>query len=464
MFETLPSNFFNLKITKNRDLYVSALFVLRKAVKQDLYLTRDDLLKRITAALDKKIDEADFDEDGKFDQEDLSTTVSKAHFIIRKLRDYGWINIDFNTKNSFEEYIAIPAYSTIAINFLYALTEEAENEYNSLVYSVYAALKMADSEGNDYYDALLVASKNTEKLNESLANLYYGVRSIEQRIADNIDINDVVHIHFNEYITKLHDRYYHPYKTFDSIQRFRSPIIKILKNWQNSSIVRRKMIENAKSKLPNKKNDEIFEYITELYNSIIYTYEGIEEKMEIIDNKINEYTASSIDKMKHLLSIDESYKGKITYLIKVLNDNKDLTDDLVDLINENLSLSGQEYATEDGLYTKREITIMPETAEVEIFVEDKFGEDVTEMFDKIKLGYNLNKIKEFIIDHLQGNKEIEIKDMHIQNDEEFILSILAMLRGDEKELPFKVEFNEGYVKSKNYLLPNIKFVLKEGKR
>ena len=224
------------------------------------------------------------------------------------------------------------------------------------------------------------------------------------------------------------------------------------------------MIENAKSKLPNKKNDEIFEYITELYNSIIYTYEGIEEKMEIIDNKINEYTASSIDKMKHLLSIDESYKGKITYLIKVLNDNKDLTDDLVDLINENLSLSGQEYATEDGLYTKREITIMPEAAEVEIFVEDKFGEDVTEMFDKIKLGYNLNKIKEFIIDHLQGNKEIEIKDMHIQNDEEFILSILAMLRGDEKELPFKVEFNEGYVKSKNYLLPNIKFVLKEGKR
>ena len=168
--------------------------------------------------------------------------------------------------------------------------------------------------------------------------------------------------------------------------------------------------------------------------------------------------------MKHLLSIDESYKGKITYLIKVLNDNKDLTDDLVDLINENLSLSGQEYATEDGLYTKREITIMPEAAEVEIFVEDKFGEDVTEMFDKIKLGYNLNKIKEFIIDHLQGNKEIEIKDMHIQNDEEFILSILAMLRGDEKELPFKVEFNEGYVKSKNYLLPNIKFVLKEGKR
>lgn len=464
MFETLPSNFFNLLVSKNRDLYISALFVLRRAVKQDLYLTRDDLVKRITAALDKRIDEADFEDDGKFEQEDLASTSSRAHFIIRKLRDFGWINIDFNAKNTFEEYVAIPAFSSMAINFLYALSEDAELEYNSLVYSVYSVLKMADTEANDYYDALLAASKNTEKLNESLANLYYGVRSIEQRIADNININDVVILHFNEYIAKLHDRYYHPYKTFDSIQRFRTPIIKILKNWQSSSIVRKKLLENAKTKNPNKKNDELFEYITELYNSIISTYEGIEEKMEIIDNKINDYTASSIDKMKHLLSIDESYKGKITYLIKVLNDNKDLTDDIVDLINENLSLNSQECATEEGLYTKREIAVVPEAIEIEIFTEEKIGDDVNEILDKIKLGYNSNKIKEFIISRLNGNKEAYLKDMAINSDEDFILSILAMLRGDEKELPFKVEFEEGYIRSKNYLMPNIKFIMKEGKR
>ena len=45
-------------------------------------------------------------EDDKFESEDLNSINSKALFIIRKLRDYGWINIDFNAKNSFEEYIA----------------------------------------------------------------------------------------------------------------------------------------------------------------------------------------------------------------------------------------------------------------------------------------------------------------------------------------------------------------------
>ena len=180
MFETIPSTFFNLLVSKNRDLYINALFTIRKAIRQDLYITREDLARRIALSMEEQIKETNLDEEeDKFESEDLTSTNSKALFIIRKLRDYGWINIDFNAKNSFEEYIAVPSYATQAINFLYGLTNEAEQEYNSLVYSTYAALKMADSDGNDYYDALVTAYKNTDKLNESLANLYYGIRSIE---------------------------------------------------------------------------------------------------------------------------------------------------------------------------------------------------------------------------------------------------------------------------------------------
>lgn len=253
MFDTLPSTFFNLLVSKNRELFVNALFVLRKAIRQDLYITREDLARRIAISLEEQIKETSLDEEeDKFESEDLTSTNSKALYIIRKLRDYGWINIDFNAKNSFEEYIAVPAYATLAINFLYGLTNDAEQEYNSLVYSTYAALKMADTDETDYYDALVTAYKNTDRLNESLANLYYGIRSIEQRIAENIEINDVVSIHFNEYLLKLHDQYYHPYKTFDSIERFRSPIIKMIKRWRNESSVRKKVIAAAKNKMPNK--------------------------------------------------------------------------------------------------------------------------------------------------------------------------------------------------------------------
>ena len=101
---------------------------------------------------------------------------------------------------------------------------------------------------------------------------------------------------------------------------------------------------------------------------------------------------------------------------------------------------------------------------VEIITEDKTGQDVDEIFDKIIQGYNTNKIKEFIVTRASGRKDLPIAELKISNDEDFILSILAMLRGDEKELPFKVEFEEGYLQVKNYLVPNIKFIMKEGKR
>lgn len=465
MFETLPSNFFNLLVAKNRDLYVTALFAVRKAIRQDLYLTREDLARRIAISMEEEIKNANIDDDeGKFESEDLNSVNSKALYIIRKLRDYGWINIDFNAKNSFEEYIAVPAYSTQAINFLYSLTDEADQEYNSLVYSTYAALKMADTDNNDFYDALVTAYKNTDKLNESLANLYYGIRSIEQRISENIEINDVISIHFNEYLSKLHDHYYHPYKTFDSVERFRSPILKMIKKWRNDNSIRRKLIEVARSKFPNKKGDALYESITNMYDFIYQTYDEIEEKMELIDNKINEYTSSTIDKMKHLVSMDESYKGKITFLVKTIIDNKEHADEIVDMFMDNTILQVQEYASKEGLYTKREIQITPELSIVEIVTEEKVGEDVDEIFGKIIQGYNTNKIKEFILSRAYGRSEISIAELNINNDEDFILSILAMLRGDERELPFKVDFNDGYLRVKNYLVPNIKFIMKGDKR
>ncbi len=465
MFDTLPSTFFNLLVSKNRDLYVKALFTIRKAIRQDLYLTREDLARRIAISMEEEMKNVNLDdEDDKFESEELNSANSKALYIIRKLRDFGWINIDFNAKNSFEEYIAIPSYTTQAINFLYSLTDNAEQEYNSLVYSTYAALKMADSDNSDYYDALVTAYKNTDKLNETLANLYYGIRSIEQRIAENIEINDVVSIHFNEYLLKLHDHYYHPYKTFDSIERFRSPILKMIKNWKNDNSIRKKLIEAAKGKMPDKKGDALYENIAKMFDFIYQIYDEIDDKMELIDNKINDYTAATIDKMKHLVSMDESYKGKLTYLVKLILDNKEHENEICDIIQENTILQVQEYANKEGLYSKREIQIMPELSIVEIITEDKTGQDVDEIFDKIIQGYNTNKIKDFIVSRASGNKMISIEELKINNDEDFILAILAMLRGDEKELPFKVEFEEGYLHVKNYLVPNIKFIMKEGKR
>ena len=92
------------------------------------------------------------------------------------------------------------------------------------------------------------------------------------------------------------------------------------------------MLAAAKNKMPNKKGDALYEEVAKMYDYIYQTYDEIEEKMDLIDNKINDYTASTIDKMKHLVSMDESYKGKLTYLVKLIVDNKEHETEICDLV------------------------------------------------------------------------------------------------------------------------------------
>ena len=76
----------------------------------------------------------------------------------------------------------------------------------------------------------------------------------------------------------------------------------------------------------------IYEEIAKMYDYVYQTFDEIVNKMEMIDNKINDYTASTIDKMKHLVSMDESYKGKLTYLVKLIVENKEHETEMCDLI------------------------------------------------------------------------------------------------------------------------------------
>ena len=157
------------------------------------------------------------------------------------------------------------------------------------------------------------------------------------------------------------------------------------------------MIDNAYKYGFILRYDKRYEDITRMFDFIHQIYDDVEEKMELIDDKINDYTASTIDKMKHLVSMDESYKGKLTYLVKLIVDNKEHSDEICDIIVDNVVLQNQEYASKEGLYNKREIQISQELSIVEIVTEDKTGQDVDEMFDRIVQGYNTNKIKEFIV-------------------------------------------------------------------
>lgn len=62
LFEVLPSNLFSVFNAKNKDVYVSSLFLLRQAFKQELVIEKDKLIQQLSTVLSNEILSLDIEE------------------------------------------------------------------------------------------------------------------------------------------------------------------------------------------------------------------------------------------------------------------------------------------------------------------------------------------------------------------------------------------------------------------
>ena len=162
LFDKIPDRFFSILTSTKKELYVEALFVLRTAFQTELLIRREDLTAMLVNSMEGHILEADFSEEEaeleeaepagakKQDASDLGLSA-KAHLLIRKLRDTGWIEIEYES-NSFEETITVPDYAIDVMNLLYSLSQDRVREYNSYVYATYAALKNSAEKSKRFSD------------------------------------------------------------------------------------------------------------------------------------------------------------------------------------------------------------------------------------------------------------------------------------------------------------------------
>lgn len=108
--------------------------MLRQAFKTELVISRDELTAMLVNSMESSMMQADFSEKaqemgaGGEDQNGLS---GKAHLLIRKLRDTGWLELEYE-RNSFDENVTIPDYAIEVINLLYDLSVDKVREYNGL--------------------------------------------------------------------------------------------------------------------------------------------------------------------------------------------------------------------------------------------------------------------------------------------------------------------------------------------
>ena len=242
IFEIVPSDFFSVLVSPNREIYVDALTKLYEMFQTEINIRLKDFLAEVELLLEDR--QYVIEEDDRADEPEFDSLRGKARLIESRLEKTRWVEREY-LDGSFTEIITPNSYAIIVMRMLDELMRDGASEYNSLVFSTYSALNQAYTDSRDrMFEALLVAKNNTEKLDYELRTFYHGIRGYLRIIRENSDVNLLLQNHFEAYKNEA-DRVYHPIKTMDSLSRYSGPICNILTEVHYDEALLQQMTEKA---------------------------------------------------------------------------------------------------------------------------------------------------------------------------------------------------------------------------
>lgn len=472
LFDIVPNNYFSLFRGKNKEIYIESLSILYSLLQNDeAVIKKNDFLNALKER-EKNLNNFSLDDEELSEEEKndlaIDTVSSKASFIIRRLEECGWIDISMDIDN-YEEVVVLPAYTISLLKTFNDIVSDEEAPYLSLVHSTYSELKLEDEDMDELlYPTLLRCYENTKKLKVELITLVHSIRIFQNKLTKLFDTNEVLHSYFDIYKKKISDRYYHPLKTFDSVAKFKRPIIKILDRWLKDKSIREKLILQASisSKTNNKK--EIENDIITKINYISDTYETLNSLISSIDKENNAYTKSSTQKILYLNNTDRTIKGHLENIFKhyaaSLKDNSGLTT-ILSKMQDSASFYEQGFIDSSSvtlpiLKKYREIGIPMEIASFDDgndYLMDSFIEET-------KNTYTDEKVYSFMENSFKDKKEIKSDELKIKNFDALICLILATVKSEDESSFYEIEeLLPKQIKNNDFIIPNFAYRRKDDK-
>lgn len=451
LFDKIPQEFFSILVSKNKNIYIDALFVLREAFKQEMSISKDNIIARLINNLEEDFNREDFsdEEEGLKD----NNITSKAYFLLRKLKWAGWIEIEVQ-RDSFEEYIILPDYSIKFINLLYSFVEEKQVEYNSYVFATYTALKYASTEKNETYNAIMTAYNNTIQLIDELKSVYNSLGRFHRKMCNQDNINNIINQHFFEY-KEYSDEMIFPRFTRDSVPRYKTPIIEMLNDILADEERLQNTIDSAYRGKRYKTREEAENDLMKRIRIVIEIYESVDTTMNEIESKNTDYVRASVKRIQYLLTSDKELKGKLVSLLK--NSKKD---DVINEMEKQVNLSRTEYVCKDSIYIRNKDNNKKQAKGAPIKATSSIDINALKQFAKsLENMYSNAVINEFMEKNFKNKPFISSKEIELNTTEDLILLILATIKADKSSKSFYyIEDSDEIIDNNGYKIPNIKFI------
>lgn len=461
LFNVLQPSMFTLLTSKNREIYVSSLFILRKVFLQEFNIEKDKLIATVASAIEKNNYELMDSEGEVIDKTLIKDPKSTSSYIIKKFEETGWIECEYNRTAKFKENVMLPPYSVKLLNTLFEIASEQDSPYTIHLYNIYSNLFSADVDKTDYrYIALTNSVDELHDLENTLKLLNHDLRRRYRLISSYTAANDILVEHFDDYQKKVVEQIFIPLKTKDSVSRFKGNISSILIKWLRNSTIMSELGRQAFYSGQYKSLDEALSSCFNKINFIIQKLEEAENLLNEIDNRNNSYVSAVTQKLKYIVNSNKNSKKRLlTILKKYKGMSEEQKNEFAEVVSNELNMHRQSYFDEGSLFVRGVSQRMEYSEPQEIEEMDELPEPVLNPEDMLNHEFAPKSIIQNMEIMMFGKDELHISDWNLNSSKELIKVILSTIRGHDSNVFFKAEVDkEKHIRNGTYVVPETVFI------
>ena len=232
LFEIVGSEYFKALTGKYQNVFIDCLEIIYDSYRTELSygVDREVLVAKMSDYFEQNsLDDIQFEGD----QDVFRDSRSKANEFLRKLKNYGWIEYEFD--NYGQAKIVMPSHSIIIIKALNEVANKNEMEYQSEISAIYSLLTNEKLYDRPYAQVIKPVYDRTLALFTELKKLNTGIRKYIEELTDGQTPEELME-HFFSYNENIGSRSYHRMKTNDNVSRFRNTIESRLRDILNDDV------------------------------------------------------------------------------------------------------------------------------------------------------------------------------------------------------------------------------------
>lgn len=220
LFEIIGGDYFKPLTGKYQNIFIDCLEIIYNSYRTELSygVDREIIILQLTDFFEQNSSDDIQFEDG---QDVLHDSRSKASEFLRKLKNYGWVEYEFD--NSGHAKIVMPSHSITIMQTFTAITEYNEMEYQSEISAIYSLLTNEKLLDRPYPQIIKPVYDRTLALFTELKKLNTSIRKYIDELTDGQTPEELME-HFFSYNENIGSKAYHRMKTNDNVSRFRNTI------------------------------------------------------------------------------------------------------------------------------------------------------------------------------------------------------------------------------------------------